>query len=148
MLGGAEKDSLFRCYRFTAGGTQPLLHVAWALNIRELAGASTTSHNYHYHGKQNRHLSIFSPFQTAVQCAGTHGFSPRYQGRKKHSKGIKGSFIKSFQSLSLDLPYTSFHSSMISWVYHLCTCPGSQPPKSPSFGLGLCCHHLAILNDF
>jgi len=67
MLGGAEKDSLFfRCYRFTAGGTQPLLHVAWALNTRELAGAQTTSHSYHPNGKQNRHLSIFSPFQTAV----------------------------------------------------------------------------------
>ena len=79
-----------------------------------------------------------------------HGFSPRSHRRKKHNTGVKGSFIKSFLSLSFspDLPYTPFHCSMTSQMYHLCACPGSQPMKSLSFGLVHSCHHLAILNDF
>lgn len=74
--------------------------------------------------------------------------SPPGPTGKKHNRGVKDSFIKSFLSFSPNLPYTPFHCSMTSRVYHLCACLGSQPTKSLSFGLVLSCHHLEILNDF
>ena len=146
--------SLFSsCFRLTADAftlrLSPHLYVAWALNTSELAMSSTTLHCYHPSESKTDTcpFSVPSKLQSSVQERMDSPPGPTGE-RKKLNRGVKSSYFKSFLSLSLDLLNTPFHSRLASWVYHLCSCPGSQAQKSLSLGLVFCCLHLEILYDF
>lgn len=130
MLEGLEKDSLFRCYRFTVGGTQPPVRVS-ALKYQRIIwvnhfGTIITT-------MESKQALVH--FQSLPDCSlvcRTHNFPPDTAREKETQQGYKRQLhqILSKPQLQTFLTHHS-NSSMISWVYQLCTCPGSQPLKAP-----------------